>query len=234
MEILILFGILFIVLGIAIPFYSKAQKRKCTCKTSAKISAIKKRDAGEYRTTYIPILEYTVNNQKITTESPVNLSQLEYTVGDIVEIYYNPNNIKELFIPKFVKNTENMWLIFLLIGILMFIPTFLEKKNVMSDMPSTLNNLKTELSLPIFMIFIWLVFFIIGMLLLSRVRKLKGNCNKKANGKIVDIKRKKEKNDNLLYPVIEFETMGKNLRIESHTGNTYTKYIIRRYCSFLL
>ena len=99
----LLVGIVFIVVGVLVMIQGDSLKQRCTeqalgtvveviCESS--YSTIEE----TYTYTYYPVIEFQVGDRTISQKSSFGQDPPKYTVGQQVEIYYNPNNVEEYFI----------------------------------------------------------------------------------------------------------------------------------------
>ena len=119
----VLFGILFVVIGILVLVYGNAKVKRCTQETIGTIVDIKEewsRDSdGNGKYTYYPIIRYQVGERTITKQSnvgttsntgysfgggvTVSFNNSKYNINDTIQVSYNPDNVEE-FIIKGEKN----------------------------------------------------------------------------------------------------------------------------------
>ena len=100
--ILALIGVIFFIIGIAILTNWKKKEINCTSKTYGKVTDIVgrqyyDRDDG-YSTSWYPVIEYNVGELKFIKESPYGSSHSKYTIGQDIEVYYNPEDYNEYYI----------------------------------------------------------------------------------------------------------------------------------------
>ena len=97
-------GIIFFITGISILNNKKKKEKNCTIKTYAKVTDMVKHktydnDSGHTTISWHPVIEYNIGELKIKKESAYGSYQSKYTIGQDVEIYYNPKNHSEFYIP---------------------------------------------------------------------------------------------------------------------------------------
>ena len=113
-----LLGIIFLTVSAVI---SAAQKRKtkvCTAKAIGTVTDVVSYSAGNpHYSNYHPVVQYTTDaGETITKKSVYGTNPPKYSVGDIINIYYNPQKTDEFYIAddnigKIVR------IVFMLVGI---------------------------------------------------------------------------------------------------------------------
>ena len=105
--IFILFGVVMMALGIYVIINVQANRKIYTEKTIAVISDIKKETKNDPKlgkqTIYYPVIEYTVNNEKIKKQFPGTTTQIEYTKGEEIKILYDPTNETNIILHDFYR-----------------------------------------------------------------------------------------------------------------------------------
>lgn len=98
----ILVGAIFLIIGIAMFNNRKKKERNCTLMTHGKVTDMVRRKSydrdGEYTLSWYPVVEYNVGELKFTKESPYGSYQPKYTIGQDIEVYYNPEDNNEYYI----------------------------------------------------------------------------------------------------------------------------------------
>lgn len=123
-------GIIFWIIGIIILNNRKKKELRCTSKTYGKVTDIVRHQSYDsdngYSSSWYPIFEYTIGELKFIKESPYGSSHSKYAIGQTVEIYYNPKNYHEYYIPSDTLS-KTLATIFTIVGIvailLAIIPT---------------------------------------------------------------------------------------------------------------
>jgi hypothetical protein len=98
----ILVGAIFLIIGIAMFNNRKKKERNCILMTHGKVTDMVRRKSynrdGEYTLSWYPVIEYNVGELKFTKESPYGSYQPKYTIGQDIEVYYNPEDYDEYYI----------------------------------------------------------------------------------------------------------------------------------------
>ena len=105
---LAIFFAVFIISGIVMIKSYKHKQEVCTVKVEAvvienkKVTHRSKTKNGHRRTTttYAPVYSYTYNGTDYTQKSSVSANPPVFNVGDRVELYLNPSNPQEIFVPR--------------------------------------------------------------------------------------------------------------------------------------
>jgi hypothetical protein len=99
-----LVGVIFFVIGIVMFNNRKKKEISCTSKVYGKVIDIDRHqnyDAdGQYSSSWHPVFEYNIGELKFIKESPYGSSQSKYAIGQDVEIYYNPEDYNEYYVPE--------------------------------------------------------------------------------------------------------------------------------------
>ena len=133
---IVLFGILFVGIGIFVLINGNAKVKRCTVDAVGTVVEIKEewsRDSdGNDKYTYYPVIRYQAGNKTITKQSSsgsssssrvslgavsLSSSHSKYSVNDRIDILYNPNNVEE-FIIKGDKGLSFIGIIFIALGAL--------------------------------------------------------------------------------------------------------------------
>ena len=119
----ILFGIIFIVVGIFLLINGKQKAKRCTEEIIGTIVEIKEETStdtnGVIEYTYYPIIEYQVGEKTITKQSSTGSNTSKYNLNDKIDLLYNPNNIEE-FIIKGDKSSNYIGIVFIVLGTITF------------------------------------------------------------------------------------------------------------------
>lgn len=91
--------------------------------TIIQMKKITERSNGEYVKRWVPIYEYEIDGVRYERESSNSYKNGAFEEGDKVDIYYNPDNLEELYIPA--ENPENTVMILTILTALFFIAGFL-------------------------------------------------------------------------------------------------------------
>lgn len=100
---LLVFGF-FILLGILILFKHFYLKKICTELSIGQVVDIitshNTDSDGNTHTTLYPVFEYTVDGETYTKKSSYGSNTCKFDLGESVDIYYNPKNPKQYFVPN--------------------------------------------------------------------------------------------------------------------------------------
>ena len=111
----VLFGLFFVVIGVAVIMFQKKQNNKCTEVTTATVIDNVHPGYGSSVRKFMPVFQYTVNGQTVTQKSTIARKPKKYEIGDQVELRYNPNNINEYYVPGYTS--KSLGIIFILAGL---------------------------------------------------------------------------------------------------------------------
>lgn len=122
---LMIFGGIFIIASIGLSIFINNKKKNCTKEATAKIKEIivsENRDNvdGFLMVSEYPKLEYDINGEHIEKVSSIGYMPKKYSVGQEVEICYNPNKYDDFCI-KGDKTANIVRNVFVAVGIGMFI-----------------------------------------------------------------------------------------------------------------
>ena len=95
-------GFIFLIVGLIITNSRKKKEIKCTSQTTGIVKDIVRHRSysnGTYSSTLHPVFEYTIGNQTFVKESSYGSSFTKYSIGQEVEIFYNPQNYHEYYVP---------------------------------------------------------------------------------------------------------------------------------------
>lgn len=98
------FGLLFFFIGFALGRTFRRQRERATVRTTAAVVDLamlsrRQRD-GYHSTTFSPTYEFYINGEAVQVRSSISQSPSPVQVGDEVELYYNPDNYKEIYIER--------------------------------------------------------------------------------------------------------------------------------------
>ena len=100
--ILVLIGVIFFIIGMAMLKNRKRKEIKCTSKTYGKVTDIVRHQShdsdGGYSSSWHPVFEYNIGELKFIKESLYGRSQSKYAIGQEVEVYYNPEDYNDFYI----------------------------------------------------------------------------------------------------------------------------------------
>jgi uncharacterized membrane protein len=93
--IFIFIGIVFLALGIVFRYADNARKSGCTEITEAEV--VKLVSSSDDSGGYAPVFSYTVGGKNYTVQENFYSSPPEYSVGETVDIHYNPDNPNKVY-----------------------------------------------------------------------------------------------------------------------------------------
>ena len=208
---LILFGIVFILIGCFLYSLTK-DLRRCKRTTKGKIIGYNEtKDNNGKVSAYFPIFEYYVNNQTLEKEERIGNTSAIYDIGDEVKVAYNASNPSEATLFEQIKDL-NVYLkiskIFMAIGV---IPTII---GFLSFIINTYFDLKENVLIAIYGTIFCLIFIVIGLIFIIIRTKYKKQCTQKTKGKIIGTETKnygvtRAKGKNTFNPIYEFYIDGK-------------------------
>lgn len=116
----IIFGILFIGVGIFMYFKNTNLVKNCTVETVATVVDMKQElstdsDGSSYL--YYPIIEYKAGENTVRVTMDSGSSTPRYNINDKITVLYNPNNTKE-FIVKGEKISNIFSIVFIILGVI--------------------------------------------------------------------------------------------------------------------
>ena len=118
-------GILFLARG-KVQEHIERQKEACTELTDATIiemNKTRKRINGEYRNRWNPIYEYYVDGVRYEKESSNYYKYGVFEEGDQVDLYYNPDDPEEIYIPA--EKPEDTVTLLMILAVAFFLAGFL-------------------------------------------------------------------------------------------------------------
>lgn len=98
-----LIGVLFFVIG-SVMFRNRKKKQiRCTSKTYGTVMDMIRHEHYESDSacpsiSFYPVLGFDIGEQRVTRKYTYGSAQPKYTIGQTVEIYYNPANYEEFYI----------------------------------------------------------------------------------------------------------------------------------------
>ena len=99
-----LLGIIFSIVGISVLNSRKRKEKICTSKTFGKVNNLIRHEDyssdGSSISNWHPIFEYNIGELKFIKESIYGNSQAKYAIGQTVELYYNPEDYNEYYVPS--------------------------------------------------------------------------------------------------------------------------------------
>lgn len=130
---LLFIGLIFSVTASIMFYYEKKLALICTEPVNALVTEIEessnrsdmtkttRHTSSKYSTIYIPVFEYTVNGEEYTEKSEINASPCPFNEGDTVEIYYNPENPKQIYVKTDDFKSNFIYFLFIDAGVLIII-----------------------------------------------------------------------------------------------------------------
>ena len=115
----IIFGIIFIAVGIFIYYRNSYLIKNCTIETKATVVDMKEEfssDSDSSGYMYYPIIEYKVKEDTLKVTMNTGSSRPSYSIGEEITIFYNPNKTNE-FIVKGDKTSNMFSVVFIAIGL---------------------------------------------------------------------------------------------------------------------
>ena len=129
----ILFGIIFVAVGIFVKVRGNNMAKKCTTPAVGTVVEIKQEedydsDNGGYTYTYYPVIEYEANGETVTKQYSTGSNRSEYRINDKVNILYNPEKVDEYLIEG--DKTSNLFgIIFIVMGAVIVVAGIFGKIN---------------------------------------------------------------------------------------------------------
>ena len=97
-------GGIFFIIGMCIINSRKKKALRCTSSVWGKVKDITRHIShstnGGRSSTYHPVYEYTIGNLTYVKESPYGISNLKFAIGQDVEIFYNPQDPHDYYVPS--------------------------------------------------------------------------------------------------------------------------------------
>lgn len=130
-SVVMLFGVVLFIIGVVFFalshfFYISIQKRQKNCVSSAVATIVEIQQVtssatgdGIPTTSWYPVYEYDVGGQTIRKRSSYGFARDKYSVGQRVEIKYNPYDYNEFYNPS--DQSRKMIIAFQWIGILLMV-----------------------------------------------------------------------------------------------------------------
>lgn len=98
-----LVGVVFFIVGRAILKRRRKREINCTSQTYGKVVDLVRRESrdsdGNYSSSWHPVFEYRIGGLTFVKESSFGRSQAKFAIGQNVEIYYNPEDYNEFYVP---------------------------------------------------------------------------------------------------------------------------------------
>ena len=98
-----LVGVVFFVIGTAMRANRKRKEENCTSRTWGTVVDLVRRESrdsdGTYSASWHPVFEYHIGGMTFIKESNFGSSQAKFAIGQNVEIYYNPGDYNEFYVP---------------------------------------------------------------------------------------------------------------------------------------
>lgn len=100
----ILFGLLFLMLSTVIKNRILKKEKACTSQTKAVVTEVNREmnlSAGtDSYYSWFPVFTYTVNGEEVVVRSIIGSEKKKFDVGQEVELFYNPANVREYYVPQ--------------------------------------------------------------------------------------------------------------------------------------
>ena len=116
----ILFGILFVGVGIFAMFQGNDLAKRCTTPVTARVINLDREESvdsdGYTSYAYYPIFEYQVGEKTLSEKGRTGSSNPKYSVGDKVEILYDANKPTD-FIVKGDTSSNILGIVFIVAGL---------------------------------------------------------------------------------------------------------------------
>ena len=139
----LLVGLIFVVVGIFVLKQDEGLQQRCTEETIGTVVEVIRETSYDtddgYVDTYYPVIEYKVGDRTITKKSNIGESSSKYTVGQQIEICYNPNNVEEYFI-KGDTSLDLMGKLFIALGSVAVAVAFFASFKKLADSPKSGNQ----------------------------------------------------------------------------------------------
>lgn len=119
----LLVGFIFLGISIGLSKVMKHKKRVCNQKVNAKVINMTRNRTDtlvnyNQNSSWYPIYEYWVDNQRIQRCSHVGGTRKSFQIGQEVELFINPNNPKEFYNP--MDQMVILKMAFMIIGLILF------------------------------------------------------------------------------------------------------------------
>lgn len=121
-------GIVFLICSLGMFFSYKKKKKNCTQLVKAEIVDVVRFESTDFdihnpTVSWYPVYEYKVNSVCRRKQASVGTATKKYVVGDVVDLYVNPNDLDEFYRPS---NTEKIiYSILFLVGVFMLASCFI-------------------------------------------------------------------------------------------------------------
>lgn len=128
----ILFGIVFVVIGIFVTVRGNNMAKRCTTPAVGTVVRMDQEEDydsdGGYRYTYYPVIEYQAEGKIVSKKYSVGSGNPKYSINDKVNILYNPENVEEYLIQG--DKTSNIFgIIFIVAGAVVVVAGIFGKIN---------------------------------------------------------------------------------------------------------
>ncbi len=94
------------------------KKSRCSVETSATIADIDRVNVGD-KTTCFPVYKFSCDDKQVVIKNDVGINPSKMRVGKVVELYYNPDDVREIYVPA--ERVENSAGIFKLMSLVLMI-----------------------------------------------------------------------------------------------------------------
>ena len=99
-----LIGVVFFIIGTSIRRNRKKKVQRCTSHTYGKVVDLVRRESrdsdGNYSSSWHPVFEYRIGGLTFVKESNFGRSQAKFGIGQNVDIYYDPDNYNDFYVPE--------------------------------------------------------------------------------------------------------------------------------------
>lgn len=100
----LILGVVFMGLGIGFKSVIDKKAAVCTARTEAVVTEINREvnlsAGGDSYRSWFPVFSYRANGEEITVRSKIGKEKKVFEAGQKVELYYNPDNVTEYYVPK--------------------------------------------------------------------------------------------------------------------------------------
>ena len=107
---LFLMGSVFLIVSVVMGKKHRHRVENCTCKIKARVIEMRKMTSRDHHSTpttsWFPVYEYYVGKQRIEKQSSFGQGKQIFYDGQIVDLFYNPSNWNEYYVPE--EKTEKM------------------------------------------------------------------------------------------------------------------------------
>ncbi len=118
---IILLGIIIVTIGILRIVTSSEMVKKCIEPAEGIVVEIEQdefynSDDGRYEYTYYPVIKYEAKGRTVEERYDVGSSKSEYSIGEQVNILYNPDNVEQYLIEGY-KSSNILEIAFIIVGV---------------------------------------------------------------------------------------------------------------------